>query len=198
MDEIGKQEEGAALPGKEGGQPNAGRRRFGMHGLKASSLLLTLACKPVLGSVHQQQSPSGFLSVNQSRHGSVSGWIQHATGPEYWRSTTVWPISSSTRFSFVFSASPGTIYDSLTLLEMVAGHKDDVEQIGMYLTAALLSARSGWTDFLPETTILAMFLEWRTRGYYAPVANVQWNAVEIVKYLKATMVTVGSQYKSQA
>ena len=56
----------------------------------------------------------------------------------------------------------------------------------MHLTAALLNARSGWTPFLTEELIQGMFLEWRTKGTYAPTVNVQWDAHEIVKYLKAT------------
>ncbi len=181
---------GAALP-------DAARRRFGLRGLGASGLLMTLACKPVLGNPFKG-SPSAFLSINQSGHGRRSGSWSHGSGPDYWRSTSVWPIAQATRFAHVFSAAPSTIYDTLTLQEMVNGHPEDTAELGMYLTAALLSSRSGWTDFLPETTILAMFLEWRTRGYFAPTATVQWNAFEIVKYLKATMVSVGGSYKEQA
>ncbi len=177
--------------------PDAARRRFGLRGLGASSLLLTLACKPVLGATRARVSPSGFLSANQSRHGPISVSWRHSTGPDYWRTSSVWPIAQGTRFAHVFSAAPSTIYDTLTLLEMVKGHADDTAELGMHLTAALLTARSGWADFLPEATILAMFLEWRTRGYFSPTANVQWDALEIVKYLKATMQTVGGSYKQQ-
>jgi hypothetical protein len=190
MDEQANNTDDSALP-------DGARRRFGLRGLGASGLLLTLACKPVLGASRARMSPSGFLSANQSGHGPISGSWRHGSGPDYWRTSSVWPIPQSTRFAHVFSAAPATIYDSLTLLEMVNGHPQDTAELGMHLTAALLSSRSGWTDFLPEATILAMFLEWRTRGYFAPTANVQWDAVEIVKYLKATMQTIGGSFKQQ-
>jgi hypothetical protein len=177
--------------------PDPARRRFGRCGLGASGLLMTLACKPVLGNPFKG-APSSFLSANQSGHGEIGAgvWV-HATDPAYWAGTTLWPIPPSTLFAYIFSTAPGSIYATLTLQEMVKGHADDTAELGKYLTAALLSARSGWTDFLPEATILAMFLEWRLHGYNAPTVGVQWSAADIVIYLKAVMVGVGGGYKRQ-
>src|SRR5471030_2339332 len=153
------------------------RRRFGRAGLGASGVLLTLACKPVLGAT--AQSPSGFLSANQSTHGRPE--ISNGRRPEYWCGGAHWPIAPTTRFSQVFSCGFGT-----TLAGTIVPRADDPQQLACYLTAALLNARSGRTPFLREETLQAMFLEWRSRGYFSPTATVQWGAAEIVQYLRAT------------
>src|SRR5471030_1460443 len=158
------------------------RRRFGRAGLGASGVLLTLACKPVLGAT--AQSPSGFLSANQSTHGRPE--ISNGRRPEYWCGGAHWPIAPTTRFSQVFSCGYGTSLANATLAETIAPRPDDPQQLASYLTAALLNTLSGRTPFLREETLQAMYLEWRTKGYFSPTATVQWSTAEIVQYLHAT------------
>lgn len=162
---------------------NPSRRLFSRAGLGASGVLLTLACKPVLGGV-VCKSPSGFLSGNQSTHDT--GALCSGRSPLYWKMTSSWPISKRTPFTRMFSCGAGSAFEGCTLAEMVSGFDADPDRVGMHLTAALLNSRSGWTPFLSEELIQAMFLEWRTKGSFAPTVNVQWDSAEIVRYLKAT------------
>src|SRR5471032_220537 len=158
------------------------RRRFGRAGLGASGVLLTLACKPVLGAT--AQSPSGFLSANQSTHGRPE--ISNGRRPEYWCGGAHWPIAPTTRFSQVFSCGFGTSLAGATLAETIVPRSHDPQQLACYLTAALFNARSGRTPFLREETLQAMFLEWRTLVEFSPTAPDEWGAAEIVQYLRAT------------
>ena len=162
---------------------NPSRRRFNRAGLGASGVILTLACKPVLGGV-VCKSPSGFLSGNQSVHDT--GALCNGRSPDYWKQTASWPMSKKTKFAKMFGCNAGSPFEQCTLAEMIAGHEADTQKLCMYLTAALLNARSGWTPFLSEETIQAIYLEWRNKGYFTPTANVQWMAADIVNYLRAT------------
>jgi hypothetical protein len=167
----------------DGAIKNPSRRLFTRAGLGASGVLLTLACKPVLGGV-VCKSPSGFLSGNQSTHDT--GALCAGRNPQYWKMTSSWPISKRTPFHRLFSCGPGSAFETCSLAEIVSGHQADPEFVAMHLTAALLNSRSGWTPFLSEETIQAMFLEWRTKGTYTPTVNVEWGSTDIVNYLKAT------------
>lgn len=166
------------------GLQNPGRRRFGHAGLGTSGVLMTLACKPVLGGV-VCKSPSGFLSANQSTHG---GQVAICSGrrAQYWAANENWPIDRQTKFSQVFSSPSSGAFSQLTLGDLIARNVSDVDGFGMCLVAALLNSRMGWTPFLPEDRIRAMYLEWRTKGYFSPTATVKWTAVEIVSYLQST------------
>ena len=54
------------------------------------------------------------------------------------------------------------------------------------LVKALQHARSGATPYLTEDRIRSMFYEWQDHGTFSPTANVNWNASEIMYYLKQT------------
>lgn len=55
-----------------------------------------------------------------------------------------------------------------------------------HLVKALYRARSGATPYLSQDTIRSMFYEWQSRGVFSPTANVDWNAAQIIDYLKQT------------
>jgi hypothetical protein len=161
-----------------------GRRRFTKSGIAASGVLLTLASRPVLGTV-VAKSPSGFVSGNQSSHGTPP--ISLGRSPGYWKNHTgSWPMPTSTKFCNVFSCSMSSVYNKYTLLQLETPQHDDVNNLGMHLVAALLNSRTGWTPFLTEETIRSMFTEWQSTGSFSPTATVHWNAAQIVTYLKAT------------
>lgn len=162
---------------------NASRRRFAKAGLGVSGVILTLASRPVLGNV-VCKSPSGFLSGNASTHGAPP--ICQGRSPGYWKNHTNWPISIEAKFGSVFNCHPNSPYASVTLLQILSHQKFDHHNLGMHLAAAYLNAVSGWTPFLSVETIKSMFNEWQSKGYFTPTATVQWNAEQIVTYLKAT------------
>ncbi len=160
------------------------RRRFTKSGVAASGVLLTLASRPALGDV-VCKSPSGFLSGNQSSHGTPP--ICQGRSPGYWKEHVgSWPVPPGTKFINVFHCSHSSVYAKYTLLQLVNPQSDDKNKLGMHLVAAFLNARMGWTPFLKEETIIAMFTEWAATGTFSPTATVYWNAAQIVDYLTAT------------
>jgi hypothetical protein len=60
------------------------------------------------------------------------------------------------------------------------------QELLQHLVKALQNSRSGATPYLPEDTIRSMFYEWQDHGSFSPTANVNWNASEIIYYLKQT------------
>ncbi|CAH1906035.1 conserved hypothetical protein [Candidatus Nitrotoga sp. HW29] len=60
------------------------------------------------------------------------------------------------------------------------------QELLQHLVKALQNARGGATPYLTEDTIRSMFYEWQDHGSFSPTANVNWNASEIIYYLKQT------------
>ncbi|RFC33417.1 MAG: hypothetical protein DID92_2727744880 [Candidatus Nitrotoga sp. SPKER] len=60
------------------------------------------------------------------------------------------------------------------------------QELLQHLVKALQNARSGATPYLTVGTIQSMFYEWQDHGTFSPTANVNWNASEIIYYLKLT------------
>ncbi len=165
---------------------NNARRRFAKSGLAASGIILTLRSRSVMaGTVCK--SPSGFLSGNQSSHGPQP--IACARSPGYWKEHPgAWPISTNAKFNDVFGCSYHSPYAKYTMMQVLTPQQDDKNGLGRHLVAALLNSRMGWTPFLTEERIRSMFTEWQATGYFSPTANVQWNAAQIVDYLRQTMI----------
>jgi hypothetical protein len=166
------------------------RRRFTKTGVAASGLILTLASRPVMGTGTSGnpltcKSPSGFLSGNQSTHGTPPTCLGRSPG--YWKNhPESWPCSLTTTFKSVFGCPSTSVYAKYTLMQLCSPQGDDKNNLGMHLTAAWLNAKKGWTPFLTEETIRAMYTEWQNTGSFSPTAGVYWNAEQIVSYIKGT------------
>lgn len=64
----------------------------------------------------------------------------------------------------------------------------DPNNLCSHLVAALLNAASLRTSaVLPVATVLGIWNEWVSKGYFEPTAGVKWYAPQIVTYLKSTM-----------
>jgi hypothetical protein len=79
--------------------PNPSRRRFNRAGVGASAVILTLASRSVLAE-SVCKSPSGFVSANQSAHGTEQPQCTGYT-PEIWLQKDL-PILRTTSFVSVF------------------------------------------------------------------------------------------------
>jgi hypothetical protein len=165
------------------------RRRFTKSGFAVSGVILTLASRPVMGTTTGTpttcKSPSGFLSGNQSTHGAPPTCLGRS--PIYWQNNAGnCPVDRATTFKSVFGCTSSSVYFKYTLLQLCSPQADDKNNLGMHLAAAWLNAKKGWTPFLKEETIKAMFNEWQISLSFSPTAGVYWNAAQIVTYLKAT------------
>jgi hypothetical protein len=56
----------------------------------------------------------------------------------------------------------------------------------MHAIATYLNIRSGKISFLSIETLLNMWYQVQTLGYYSPVDGVKWNAEQVKNYLQAT------------
>lgn len=166
---------------------SASRRRFTKSSLAASGVLMTLASRSSLAAVGL--SPSGFCSINQSTHGQTCD--SQARTPGYWKTHSSWPsgATQSTLFRMIFPVTNHSSgYYTVTLGDILTHKSYDVSNLGMHLTAAYLDALKGWSPFLPTTTIVTMWNEWSTTGFYKPTATISWDAAQIVTYLTSTEI----------
>lgn len=186
--------------------PNPSRRRFNRAGVGASAVVLTLASRSVLANV-ACTTASGFTSLNQSSRGEAAPVCTGAT-PEIWMTRALWPVDKATVFSTIFGfanaslkAGPpitvagipetqtgggknGLKLDEATLLQAMFG--SDTKSVVKYLIAALLNARGNYNAYPTDTSVIKIFQEWQSKGYYEVSAGIQWDDVAITKYLLAT------------
>ena len=173
------------LPISASSDVNGGRRRFTKTSLATSGVIMTLASRSVLAC--EAISPSGFCSVNQSRHGAVQ--ISRCRVPSYWSSTTSWPIGNNTKFNAIFTqCGSNSPYYHVTCKALVDGKvAADSSKLGQYLVAAYLNALMGWSDvFLTASQCINMGNEYFRTGAFHPTANISWNSSQIVTYLQST------------
>ena len=181
--------ETAHSPGSPAGSDvNKARRRFTMAGLAGSGVIMTLTTRSALAS--NAISPSGFVSVNQSRHGAIA--LSQARLPTYWSQATHWPVDKQTKFGAIFHqcSQNSTCYQA-SVQDVISGKVaidlHGSSNAGQYLVAAYLNALMGWTeDFLNTSQCITMGNEWLTTGVFHPTANVTWNSAQIVHYFQST------------
>jgi len=92
-----------------------------------------------------------------------------------------------TRYHCVTTGFGGNVFGTHTMLEVLDGTQSGLSDVGRYMVAALLNARSGRTPVLDETGVRTMWNDLVNHGYFEPTAGVQWTGAEIVAYLKSTM-----------
>ncbi len=195
-------------------QLDASRRRLMGAGFGVSAIF-TLASQPVLAATCV--TASAAASGNLSHHGTTpvcqgrtpSFWKQSGnswptgydqgkcSGPNCSASPENW--TGGTQFSNIFGEPPrGSTLKvkgaSLSLNQiMVMNGKPyqgatDPDGLSAYIVAALLNAASERTkDVLSVKTVIGIWNEWVTKGYFEPTAGVKWDSKQIVTYLKTTM-----------
>jgi hypothetical protein len=185
------------------------RRRFLGVGAKAGPALLTLASQPALAVTcfTPSRSLSKNMSVSQAgKNGDCNGVSpgNYAAQTTPGHSAYNWPsaVPPSTAFHSVFSGSRfvvvvgnGPTTRSLTMLEVlklpqaVSGITvtlpTDPSNVAMHLIGAYLNVVNLLipSNILDTDGVKTIWTEWNTKGYYEPVAGVQWNAAAIVLYL---------------
>jgi len=191
------------------------RRKLAGAAIGATAIL-TLASQPVLAGVCRSPSAafSGNMSHHGTPitcSGRSPGFWKER--PEEWP-TTYDPGSCSDQCNKVENWSAGTLFhplfagdnffanidgDSMTdptslsmmqVMQMNDGnnswHLSDPDNLGAHIVAALLNAEAGLTPVLSVPDVTNMWREWESQGYFEPVAGVQWNSKDIVKYIVST------------
>lgn len=191
------------------------RRRLTGAGLGVSAIF-TLASRPVLAAqcTSASSAASGNLSQHGTPTQCTGRTPGYWKNPESRGSGKLWPdgyeqgtcsgggCSSSpenwvggTAFHPEFFGSKFKIGDqSLSMNQVMILNNStylgitDEHNLGSHIVAALLNAASGKTDgVLTIATVKAMWSECQTKGYFEPMAGVQWTPAQVVAYLKTTM-----------
>lgn len=169
------------------------RRRFTKSGVAASGVILTLASRPVLGKGTPGKgcvSPSAWGSINTSGYGPEP--VCQGKPPRYWKTRPKdWPVKCAGEpFHRYFICGPGFKYYKATMLEVCQNDYSDWfegAELCSRLVAAYLNFKQGWTPFLKEETIRAIFSEcFSGKGGFSPTAGVTWSRRQCIDYLKAT------------
>ncbi|MFC0250936.1 hypothetical protein [Massilia consociata] len=167
----------------------ATRRRLTKAGLGAASVLWTLDSRAQMSPM-KCMSPSagvsGSLSSNYNQNLSCSG----GKSPGYWKNHDGWPCPRDTRFDSVFNSRGRyqLTYGTKTLLEILQGADFDRQNnsVGKHLVATYLNVLSGQITFLSVNTLVDMWRQLESQGYYKPSATVFWTPEQTKNYLEGT------------
>ena len=176
-------------------QRGATRRRLAKAGIGAVGVLSTLESRATMSPM-MCKSPSGALSGGLSSHYGPAP-VCNGLSPGYWKNhSQSWPISTTTWFADVFYVSGNRSYCTIkakntsllcsTMMNMLSHQTFDKYNLAMHAVATYLNIRSGKINFLSVETLLNMWYEVQTKGYYSPTAGVKWNAEQVKNYLQAT------------
>jgi hypothetical protein len=168
-------------------------------GIATAPVLMTLASRPVLGSV-QCTTCSAYGSINASTAGTAPTACAGKTPTMWTASTTSWPTPyypttkhgtngyDATLYHCTTTGLGGTTFASTTLYNVMCLADDGgVHSLGRYIGAALLNARLGLTPVLTEALVRRLWNDYVALGYFEPTAGVQWGPAQIVAYIKSTM-----------
>jgi hypothetical protein len=181
----------------DGQRPVPARRRMLKIGASAAPVLLTVLSRPVLGAECMTGSAVGSTITSLTHQVStcsgltVSTWsAANTTWPDPYKKTTKNGINGwdATLYHCLTTGLGGTTFSGKTMLDVIRLSDDgSVRTLGRYIAAALLNSRSNRTPVLSETTVRNMWNAYIAKGYYEPTAGIQWQAPQIVAYIKTTI-----------
>jgi hypothetical protein len=176
---------------------DATRRRLLKGGAAAAPLLLAITTRPARAVGIGCETPSAFGSMDASGPGAVTEVCTGRTA-EYWSRPEhfwEWPypyfpentsgIDEATKFHSVFA---GSCFEGCTMLEVLKMEGGGDALCGRGCCAALLNAATGRTPVLTVPDVINIWNEYAMRGYFEPLAGVQWSSDEIATYLRTTTV----------
>jgi hypothetical protein len=163
------------------------RSRRRLSGLGVSAIL-TLASRPVLAT--NCVSPSAAASGNMSHHGTPP--LCNGRTVSYWAGIAAnqYP-GGNPKFKDVFQKGTKSNRAGKTLRD-VLGEADNgnttkkPEPISQEFAATLLNIRGGFipASVLTEVQLIGMWNDWVADGIFNPQAGVNWDANQIVNYLR--------------
>ena len=98
-------------------------------------------------------------------------------------------VNQGTLYHSSTTGLTGTVFGTHTMLDVLKGNARGgaYQTLGKYVAAALLNAAAGRTPFLSQATVVKMWNDDLTLGYYEVTAGVKWSTSQIVSYLQSTM-----------
>jgi hypothetical protein len=171
------------------------RRKFLGASLSIAPVVMTVTSRPVLASTACASASAG--SANSTMAMSVCSGLTCSQWKAY---AAQWPLpycatdantrgQQATLYHCPVTGFSGALFGDRTMLEVLDIDEGglDTRAAGRYMVAALLNACAGRTPVLDETGVRTMWNDLVNQGYYEPTAGVQWQAPEIIAYIKTTM-----------
>jgi len=175
----------------QNGEINPSRRKLAGAALGVSAIF-TLASRPVLAGVCN--SPSAAASGNLSHHGAPPNCTGQTPAALAQMGNN---DLRNVRFHSVFSSGTRANWGNNTLKQVMlaadnnnglsptpSNPADNPNPISKEFAATLLNIRAGSVPVLTEAQLIGMWYEWVTTGVFTPMAGANWNAGQIVTYLR--------------
>ncbi|MDR2186430.1 MAG: hypothetical protein LBE62_00080 [Azonexus sp.] len=180
-----------------------GRRRFLGAGAATTPFLLTLVSQPALGVACFTPSRSLSKNTSLSQQDKYGNCLNAKSPSSYAAQASTgdgWPVPPTTlmhptfyqggvllKTYFAKPTGPNGELTSMTLGEAI--QETSQGQVHAYLIAAYLNKRGGGGAVIPdnvltETDILGMWQEYVTKGFFEPMAGINWYADDIINYLQ--------------
>jgi len=193
---------------KQDGAPGAcrGRRRFLGAGAAATPFVLTLVSQPALGATCFTPSRSLSRNTSVSQQGQY-GECFNAESPGNYKAQQEpgkgayhWPAAVPPNTPMHPLFYQGGEYLKTQFIKQVNGRWESMTlgealqvnaagQVHFHVIGAYLNKMGGNGAEIPDSVltaqdILRIWQEYATKGYYEPMAGIQWYAENIVDYLK--------------
>lgn len=165
------------------------RRRLAKAGVGAAGVLWTINSRAQLSPmkcISPSAGVSGSLSSNYDKNQNCIG----GNSPGYWKNHEGWPCSRDKMFSSVFTCTGSNDgnYGSASMLQLLQGCAFDRQNnsIGKHLAATYLNVLQGLVPFLSLRTLLEMWQQLDSLGYYRLSPTVVWTVEQTKNYLEGT------------
>jgi len=189
-----------------------GRRRLIGAGVAAAPFLLTLVSQPALGVTCF--TPSRSLSRNTSlsqagKYGECTNAespgnykAQQSSGANAYHWPSSVPPSTAMHPLFAMGNSEGVTKFTKTvnsnIVSKTLGEALNVQapgEVHFHIIGAYLNKMGGNGAVIPDSALtvqalLNIWTEYATKGFYEPFAGTQWDAGEIVNYLKSNGIVI--------
>lgn len=165
----------------------AARRRLAKAGIGAAGVLWTTQSHATMSRMTCVSASAAYSAGLNSNYANSTPPACAGKSPGYWKNHG-WPIPRDRQFDSVFPCSftNGSTYGCASLYDLVCGASFDKYNLGMHLVATYLNVLSGRIGFLSERTLIQMWNQLQSSGYYQPAKGVYWSAEQTKRYLEST------------
>lgn len=165
----------------------AARRRLAKAGLGAAGVLWSTQSHATLSRMTCVSASAALSNGLDSTTANSKPLACAGKSPGYWKNHG-WPCPRTRQFNSVFPCAYAndSTYGSATMMQLIRGASFDKYNFGMHLVATYLNVISGRIGFLSERTLVQMWNQLQSSGFYQPAKGVFWGWEETKRYLEST------------
>lgn len=139
---------------------------------------------------HPESWPSPYLPGKcENDCNKTESWSSNSIN-----ATLFHPVFYGDKFFADLDSNPITEKTSLSMMQVLKMNDgsnpwglEDADNLGAHIVAALLNAASGKTNnALTESNVKTMWQECQMKGYFEPLAGVEWYPPRVVEYIVST------------